>query len=260
MNWADGLDVPLFDSTKHEYLLYVGCTASYDPRAQNTARALVQILNASGCTYGVLGEHERCCGECVFRLGHKPYFEEIAAINIEQFHELGVRKVIAISPHCYDALKNQYSSVDWLEPIHYAEYIKQALQEGKISLGIEPLGKLSFHDPCLLSRANSEMDTPREVLSHFEDLEFEELDCAGTDTLCCGGGGGRMFLETLPGERFSDRRIQDASDHDIQKLITTCPLCISCLEDSRAAMEVDDLQVYDLAELIASMMNLPEGE
>ncbi|MGD8633882.1 MAG: (Fe-S)-binding protein [Anaerolineales bacterium] len=260
MNWADGLDVPIFDSGQHEYLLYVGCTASYDPRAQKIARALVHIFDTAGCAYGVLGESERCCGECVLRMGHRPYFEEIARANSEQFVAVGAHKLITISPHCYDVFKNDYPASAELEPIHYAQFLKEILQSEDLNVNAVPSGTLSFHDPCLLSRANAEFETPREVLASVGDVHFEELDRIGAETLCCGGGGGRMFLETLPGERFSDLRVQEACEHGTQTLLTTCPLCISCLEDSRAAMGVEQLEVLDLAEWIAIALDGVEGD
>jgi Fe-S oxidoreductase len=260
MNWAEGLNVPMFDPAKHEYLLFVGCTASYDPRAQKTARALVRILKASNCAFGVLGIQERCCGECVLRLGHQPYFEEIAEENTQLFRDAGVRNIITISPHCYDAFKNHYPSKSEIKAIHYSEYLREVLYSGNLELKSSPAGRLSFHDPCLLSRANPEFNTAREVLACFNDLQFDELEHSGEDTICCGGGGGRMFLETLPGERFSDLRIEEAITHGTQKLITTCPLCISCLEDSRASMGVDSLEVVDLAELISSALEPSKGD
>jgi Fe-S oxidoreductase len=260
MNWAEGLDIPIFKTEQHEYLLFIGCTASYDPRAQKSAKALIQILNAAGCSYGVLGDQERCCGECVLRMGHKPYFLEIAAQNMQQFGSAGVRKVITISPHCYDAFKNHYPGNENLEVIHYTAYLREALDAESLKLVDSPPGSISFHDPCLLSRANPEFGTPRKVLSHFDELEFVELDRSGDETLCCGGGGGRMFLETLPGERFSDMRIEEARAHGVQKLVTTCPLCVSCLEDSRASLGALDLEVLDLAELIAPNLGDTEGE
>ncbi|MDF1498878.1 MAG: (Fe-S)-binding protein [Anaerolineales bacterium] len=258
MNWADGLDVPLFDAKEHEYLLFVGCTASYDPRAQKAARALVRILNTSGSDYGVLGEQERCCGECVLRMGHRPYFEDIARANLEQFRKAGVRRVVTISPHCYDAFNNHYPDRKEFVSIHYSQLLLDLLASGKIDLESTPSSRLSFHDPCLLSRANPEYETPREILAHFDGIEFEELDRSRAETLCCGGGGGRIFLETLPDERFSNLRIQEAQQHAIQTLLTTCPLCISCLEDSRSAIQVENLKVLDLAEFIVSAI-VPDG-
>jgi Fe-S oxidoreductase len=260
MSWAEGRDVPLFEADEHEFLLFVGCTASYDPRAQKIAKAVVEILNAASCSYGVLGEQERCCGECVLRMGHRPYFEELALQNIHQFQKAGVMKIITISPHCYDAFRNHYPHGADLEVIHYADFVRDALASGMIELEPVSTGKHSFHDPCLMSRANNVSGVPREVLASFEGIEYVELESSGDATLCCGGGGGRMFLETLPGERFSDLRIEQTSAEGIQRLLTTCPLCISCLEDSRAALGVEGLEILDLAEFVASMIRYDEGE
>ena len=108
-DWSKGMDIPIFNSAQHEVLLYIGCTSSYDRRAQKIARALVQVLDAAGVSYGYLGEAEPCCGESVLSLGHKPYFQEIAGDTSRLFREKGVSRLIPISPHCYDVLKNHYT-------------------------------------------------------------------------------------------------------------------------------------------------------
>lgn len=261
MNWAEGLDLQSYDHSSHEYLLYIGCTASYDPRAQKVARSVVRILQKTGAKFGVLGEQERCCGECVLRMGHRAYFEELAELNARQYRSQGVHKVITISPHCYDAFKNHYPDGDLaLEAIHYTHYMQQIFAAQEVELPATYAGTISFHDPCLLSRANPEFEVSREILGTFEEIQFVELNQSRGNTLCCGGGGGRMFLETLPGERFSDARIEEARQQQIQTLVTTCPLCISCLEDSKAAIGAEEIEVLDLAELVVAAMATGKSE
>ena len=258
MDWAQGLDLPIFDSKQHEILLYFGCTASYDNRAQSIARALVTLLRAADVRFGILGEEEPCCGEAVLRLGHSPYFHDIARQAIDTFGEYGVGKLVALSPHCYDVFKNHYPEMnDSFKPTHYSEYIAQLIEEKRLSLNGSLSTKITFHDPCLLGRVNEIYRAPRAILETVPDAEIMEMSNYEATTLCCGGGGGRMWMETPPGERFSDLRVQEALDIGADIIATACPLCISCLEDSIGSMGVAPLMVRDIAEV--ALMALGKG-
>ncbi len=250
MDWADGLDLQIFDSAKHEILLYFGCTASYDGRAQSVARAIVQVLRAADVSFGILGEEEPCCGETVLRLGHSPYFRDVAQHAVDIFEKFGVGKLVALSPHCYDVFKNHYPRInESFEPLHYTEYIADLIEAKRLALDGSLPSKISYHDPCLLGRVNEITDSPRAVLETVPDAHVIEMPHSGPDTLCCGGGGGRMFMETPPGERFSDLRVQEALDVGADIIATACPLCISCLEDSIGSMGITKLKVRDIAEI-----------
>jgi Fe-S oxidoreductase len=250
MDWADGLDLQIYDSAKHEILLYFGCTASYDSRAQSIARAIVEVLRAADVSFGILGEDEPCCGEAVLRLGHSPYFQDVAQHAVEIFKKFDVRKLITLSPHCHDVFKNHYPQINQsFEPLHYTEYIADLIKADRLALEGSLSSKISFHDPCLLGRVNGITDPPRAILGTVPDAHVIEMPHSGPDTLCCGGGGGRMWMETPPGERFSDLRIQEALDVGADIIATACPLCISCLEDSIGSMGVTKLKVRDIAEI-----------
>lgn len=250
--WTKGLTLPAFDPNQHEILLYVGCTSSYDRRAQKIARALVQVLNAAGVAYGYLGNEEPCCGESVLSLGHQPYFQEIAANTAGRFHERGVSRLVAISPHCYDVFKRHYPQVSGdFQPLHYTQYLAQLIDEGRLKFKGSLPRRITFQDPCYLGRHNGEYEAPRRVLSAIPAIELVEMPNARADSLCCGGGGGRMWLETAPGERFSDLRVQEAADTGAEILATACPFCIVCLEDSAKAMQLGDLRTMDVAEIAA---------
>jgi len=250
MDWADGLNLQIFDSTKHEILLYFGCTASYDSRAQSVARAIVEVLRAADVSFGILGEEEPCCGEAVLRLGHSPYFQDVAQHAVDIFEKFDVSKLIALSPHCYDVFRNHYPNInESFEPLHYTEYIANLIEADRLALVGNLSSKISFHDPCLLGRVNELTDPPRAILETVPDAHVIEMPHSGPDTLCCGGGGGRMWMETPPGERFSDLRVQEALDVGADIIATACPLCISCLEDSIGSMGVTKLKVRDIAEI-----------
>lgn len=251
MDWADGLDLQTYDSAKHEILLYFGCTASYDSRAQSVARAIVEVLRAADVSFGTLGEEEPCCGEAVLRLGHSPYFQDVAQHAVEIFKKFDVRKLVALSPHCHDVFKNHYPQINQsFEPLHYTEYIADLIEADRLTLVGSLSSKISFHDPCLLGRVNEITDSPRAILETVPDALVIEMPHSRSDTFCCGGGGGRMWMETPPGERFSDLRVQEALDVGADIIATACPLCISCLEDSIGSMGITKLKVRDIAEIM----------
>jgi Fe-S oxidoreductase len=250
MAWVENGQLPDFDPGLHEYLLYVGCTSSYDRRAQNVARSLVELLNAAGVKYGVLGEGEPCCGEAVLSMGHSPYFEEVAAKATAVFQEHGVEKIVTISPHCYDVFRNHYGGLkDTVDVYHYTQLLAELVENGQLEFGSSPGLKVTFHDPCFLGRSNNEYEAPRQVIAAIPSIEVVEMEHTGIDSLCCGGGGGRMWMETAAGERFSDLRVQEAVDVGAEVVVTACPSCIACLEDSVKAGGHKDLLVLDVAEL-----------
>lgn len=248
--WGSNLDLPYFDPARHEILLYIGCTSSYDRRAQKIARALVALLSAAGVEFGYLGAEEPCCGEAALSIGHLPYFEEISVQTSHVFNEKGVQRLVTISPHCYDVFKNRYPDINpnW-QPLHYTQYLADLLQQDRLIFS-HPLNlKLTFQDPCYLGRLNGEYEAPRRILSAIPGIEMIEMQDSHQDALCCSGGGGRMWLETPVGERFSDIRVRQAADTGADYLITACPFCIVCLEDSAKLMSTTDMGILDVAEL-----------
>lgn len=246
-NWARDLDIPAFDRNKHETLLYVGCTPSYDRRAQKIAQALVRLFNAAGVEYGFLGQAEPCCGESVLSLGHRPYFNDVAQQACRTFAEWGVTSLVTISPHCYDAFKNHYPA--GLQPLHYTQFLAQLVETGRLRFEQPYENRVTFQDPCYLGRHNGEYQAPRQVLASIPGLELVEMEFNQVDGLCCGGGGGRMWLETPPGERISDLRLEQAFASQAAVLATACPFCVACLEDSARLKKLPGLQVLDIAEI-----------
>ncbi len=249
--WAADLDLPRFDPVEHEILFYVGSTAAYDRRTQSVARALVCALRAAGVAFGVLGNDEPPSGADVFDVGHRPFFEEIAETSAQVFREHGVTRLVTTSPHAYDVFKNHYPAVgDDFEPLHYTQFLAELLDAGRLSLDTPVDLTVAFHDPCYLARHNAETKAPRRVLGAVPGLRLVEMESAGVDTLCCGGGGGRMWQETAAGERFADLRVEEARAAEVDVLATACPYCIACLEDSLKARGVENLRVLDVAEIV----------
>ncbi len=253
--WAVTLDLPDYDPDQHDVLLYVGCTASYDRRAQNLAHSLIQIFRALKVPYGVLGEKEPCCGEMVLRLGHLTYFMEIAEAGAKIFRERRVGKLVAISPHCYDVFLNHYPEVnESFKPFHYTEYLASILDWDELPFQTSFDRKVTYHDPCFLGRRNQHYEAPRKVMENIPGLTLVEMENYGPEGLCCGGGGGRMWMETDPNERFSDLRVQEAASTGASVIATACPYCITYLEDSIKSLHIEGLEVLDIAEIAAEVL------
>ena len=248
--WANKLGIPIFNSQEHEVMLYIGCTSSYDQRAQKIASALVHILGGAGVEFGFLGEEEPCCGEAVLSVGHKHYFEEVAANTVKIFRERGVTQLVTISPHCYDVFRNHYPSLlDDFQPLHYTQYLVNLITEGRLQFEQSLDLQVTFQDPCYLGRINEAYQAPREILKSIPGVELIEMENSAEDALCCGGGGGRMWLETPLGERFSDLRVEQAIQTGADILATACPFCVTCLEDSLKVRKNESFEVLDIAEI-----------
>jgi Fe-S oxidoreductase len=253
--WAADLDLPSYSVDEHEFLFYVGCTPSYDRRAQKVARALVKIFAHANLSFGVLGEHEPCCGEAVLSVGHIPYFEEIVENATGIFAENRVESVVTISPHCYDAFKNHYPRLnERFQPLHYTQLLARMVRENTLSFAGEFPNRVTFHDPCLLGRKDGDYESPRVVLEAIPGVSLVEMAHSGPDALCCGGGGGRMWMETPASERFGDVRVREAVDTGASVIATACPYCIACLEDSIKSLGVEGVVVMDVAEIAAEAL------
>lgn len=253
--WAEGLSVQTF-AEGMEILYFPGCYLCYDPRLKKVARATAGILNKAGVDFGILGPAENCCGESIRKAGDEELFKRLARENIKAFIDNGVKKILVSSPHCYHTFKNEYPEFRVnFEVVHISQYLFELLNEGRLELTKDYAKKVTYHDPCYLGRHNGVYDEPRGVLGKIPGLEMHELPESRSDSLCCGGGGGRVWMETQKGERFCDLRIDQALGVGAEVLATSCPYCITMLEDSRVTMDVaEKIVVKDLTEIIQEVM------
>lgn len=262
-NWAEGLGVKTF-AEGMEILYFPGCYPSYDPRLKKVARATATILNAAGVDYGVLGSKENCCGESIRKTGDEELFKRLARENIKTFIDNGVRKILVSSPHCYHTFKNEYPEfMVEFEVVHITQFLFELINDGRLEIKGEFGKKVTYHDPCYLGRHNSIYDEPRSVLEAVPGLELSEMPDYRQDSLCCGGGGGRIWMETLKEERFSDLRIGQALDLEAEVLVTACPYCITNFEDSRLSIadnkgidveETDFIEIKDITEIVQEVI------
>ena len=254
-DWAEGLSVKRFTEGM-EILYFPGCYLCYDPRLKKAARATANILKKAGVDFGILGEKENCCGESIRKTGDEELFKRLARENIKTFIDNGVKKILVSSPHCYHTFKNEYPEfrVDF-EVIHISQYLFELIHEGRLELNKAYGKKVTYHDPCYLGRHNSIYNEPREVLKKITGLELNEMPDSRVDSLCCGAGGGRIWMETLKGERFSDLRLQQAIGVGAEVLVTSCPYCIANFEDSRLTLDVvENIEVKDITEIIQEVI------
>jgi Fe-S oxidoreductase len=254
-DWAEGLSVKTFTEGM-EVLYFPCCYLSYDPRLKKVARATANILNRAGVDYGILGAKENCCGESIRKTGDEDVFKRLAKENIKTFIDHGVKKILVSSPHCYHTFKNEYPEfMVSFEVVHISQYILELIDEGRLHFSKEYGKKVTYHDPCYLGRHNGIYDEPRGILKKIPGLELNEIPESRVDSLCCGMGGGRIWMETPKGERFSDLRVEQAIGVGAEELVTFCPYCITNFEDSRLNREdSESIEIKEITEILQEVI------
>ncbi len=240
-----------------EILYFVGCYYSYDPRMKKVAMATADILNKAGVDFGILGTAENCCGESIRKTGSEKVFKQLARDNIKTFIDHGVKRIVVSSPHCYHTFKNEYPEfMVNFEVIHLSQYLIELMDAGRLELSGSYSRKITYHDPCYLGRHNDIYAAPRNILQKIPGLELVEMADSQSDSLCCGGGGGRIWMDTPKEERFSDIRLQQARETGAEILVTACPYCITNFEESRLNLEYDEvLEIKDVAEIVSEVIS-----
>jgi len=251
-DWAEGLQVEDY-SESADILYHVGCSPAYDPRCQDVAKAMIKVLNSSGLRYGTLGNDENCCGSSVFGMGEKGLFELLIEDNLELFESNDVGHVVTTSPHCYNTFKNRYGDIGFSVQ-HYTELFAELIDSGKINFTGEVEKTLTYHDPCFLGRKNNIYDEPRKILESLPGAKLVEMTRSRERSLCCEGGGGRMWID-IPGERLSERRVNSAIEIGAEILATACPFCLSTLEDAVLTSDNEgSIEIFDIVELVSKAL------
>jgi Fe-S oxidoreductase len=254
-DWAKDLNVQLVsDKPDAEYLYWVGCAASFDDRAKTIATALVKILQAGGVDFAILGTEEKCNGDPARRIGNEYLFQERAKENVEVLRRHNVRKIIASCPHCFNTFANEYSDFGGeYEVIHHTQMIESLLEAGRITLDESKAQPetITYHDSCYLGRWNDIFAPPRDILERIPGLRVVEMARSKSEGMCCGAGGGRMWMEeTQP--RVNHRRVDQAVDTEASKVATACPFCLAMFDEGIAAKQIGDrLAVDDVAVYVA---------
>ncbi len=249
--WANGTPIETYDG--QEYLFYIGCVGSYDERAKKIAKAVGIILMKAGVSIGILGNREICDGNEVRSLGEIGLFQYLAEQNIALFEKLGIKKIITLDPHAFNAFKQDYPGIDGkIEPYHYTQILAPFIQSKKIPLK-EYKTSITYHDPCYLGRHNGEYKAPRTILESIPGVDLIEMEQNRENAFCCGGGGGNFFTDILGGGNDSPNRIRirQALDTGAQIIAVACPQCAKMLDDAVKLEEVEDkIEVLDVAEIV----------
>jgi Fe-S oxidoreductase/nitrate reductase gamma subunit len=250
--WAEGMDLVDFakGEAKADLCYFVGCTTSFDDTAQGIALSFSKILQTAGVQFGILGKKEPCCGDIARRVGEWGLFLEQMEKCLDLFEKYDIREVVTSSPHCFHTFRNEYPGAPF-HANHYTLVLRDLIADGKLHFEKEVEATVTYHDPCYLGRYNRIFDEPREIIRSIPGVNLVEMTHHGADSLCCGGGGGRMWQD-LGGEvKMGDVRVREAAATGARILVTACPLCRIMLEDARKAAGLNEtLQVMDLNELV----------
>jgi Fe-S oxidoreductase/nitrate reductase gamma subunit len=256
--WAEGLDVPVMEPGKEvEYLYWVGCSASYDKRNQAIARSVVKILKAGGVSFGVMQE-ERCHGEVARRLGEEYLYQTVTTENVEAINRYKFKKVITHCPHCFNTIKNEFPQFGGdYEVLHHSVVIQELIASGRVKPAKATDATVAFHDSCYLGRYNGIMEAPRQVAKSVPGLRLVEMPRNRERGLCCGGGGGHMWMEVPAKKRVNIIRVEEAQATTPAPSVvaTACPFCLAMVDLGRKVTGAEEtLQVKDISELVADSL------
>jgi len=251
--WAEGLGIKIAsENPDFEYLFWVGCAGSYDERAKRVSIAFAKILQRAGINFAILGVEEICNGDVARRTGNEYLADFLIKTNIETFKRHNVQRILTICPHCYNIFKNEYPDYGFkAEVIHHAQFISELIGKGVIRLRNENQLKITYHDSCYLGRYNKIYEPPRAILKSIYGSNFTEAKRKKDKGLCCGAGGGMMFLEETQGKRVNIERTEELLSQNPNTIAANCPFCITMLTDGIKAKEKEEqVQVKDIAEIV----------
>lgn len=246
-----------------DYLFWVGSMGAFDNRSQKIALAFAKLLNEAKVKFAILGNKEKNSGDTPRRLGNEFLFQELAMANIKEFEKHQIKKIVTIDPHAYNIFKNEYPDFGFqAEVYHHTELLYQLIQEGRLKPKFKVDEKITFHDSCYLGRYNEVYDPPREILKAIPGITLVEMNRNRENGMCCGAGGGLMWMEEDVGQRVNVARTEQALEVNPSIISSGCPYCLTMLSDGTKAKEVeDDVGTYDVAELLErSVCGKPKNE
>ncbi|MBN1176038.1 MAG: (Fe-S)-binding protein, partial [Dehalococcoidales bacterium] len=255
--WCEDLEVNILSENKDVDIVYwVGCSAALDDRNIKVARAMARILEAAGVKYAILGDEETCCGDPARRLGDEYLFQTICQQNIETLKGYDVKTILTSCPHCFHSFKNEYPQFGGnYEVIHHTQFINRLLRDGRIKIPGSVIDKAAYHDSCYLGRYHDIYDEPRGILGNVCGSPVE-LPRNRSNSFCCGGGGGHMWMEEDPDKRVNARRVDEIIGTGVECVATACPYCLTMLEDAIKAREKEEsIKAMDLGELVAKALD-----
>ncbi|MFC6341385.1 heterodisulfide reductase-related iron-sulfur binding cluster, partial [Nocardioides hankookensis] len=267
MDWAKGLDFEVkvvgesIESLDEvDWLFWVGCAGAYEDRAKKTTRAVAELLDMAGVSFGVLGNGETCTGDPARRAGNEFVFQGLAQQNVETFQEYKVKKVVSTCAHCFNTLKNEYKEFGVeLEVVHHTQLLNRLVRDGKLTPVQDGDGahkrSITYHDPCYIGRHNGVYTPPRELLQILPGAEFVEMERNSERSFCCGAGGARMWMEEKLGERINVNRTKEAVGTGADQIAVGCPFCRVMLSDGLTAQQAagearEEVEILDVAQML----------
>jgi len=244
---------PATENNQEVIHIFLGCLAGYDRRARQTAEAAMRILQKAQIPFKILADEEVCCGDTVHRVGDFATAQKVKEINKENILKNNIKKMYVLSPHCFSTFKNVFLSREFehIQIFPLLDLINDLLKSGAIKLAGSSEKKVTFHDPCFFSKHLDIINQPREILAAIPGIEMLEMEHYGKKSLCCGGGGGGIWRDTKKGERLSEIRLDEALKVGASTVVTSCPYCLSMLEDARQGDDkYQNLEIVDICELI----------
>lgn len=261
-DWAEGLDIPLLSELDRvpEYLFFVGCAGSFDDRQKKVTKDMAKILRAAGVDFGILGPEEGCTGDPARRIGNEYLYWTVASQNVETLNRYQVTKIITTCPHCFHTIGKEYPQLGGnYEVVHHTKVINDLLRTGRLHLSSEKGDRnIVYHDSCYIGRWSSDYDNPREALSQVPGVHIKEMAWNKRQALCCGAGGGRMWMEEHDGKRVNQHRADMAIDTKADAIVVNCPFCMTMLSDGIKQRD-SAMEQYDLAEIVAESLALPRA-
>jgi Fe-S oxidoreductase len=251
-DWAARLDVPtLADKPDAEYVYYVGCAGAFDDRNKKTTQAFARVLKKAGVDFACLGVEEPCNGETARRLGNEYLYQTMAQACVETLNGYKTRKIIVNCPHCFNTIRNEFPQFGGrFEVVHAAELVQRLIAEGRLQVPPEFRKKTVYHDSCYYGRFNEIYDEPREVLAKT-GAEVKEMQRHRQFGMCCGAGGGRMWIEEDPDKRVNLLRTDQALAPDPEVIAVSCPFCMTMLSDGIKAKDLEEkVQTLDVMEIV----------
>jgi Fe-S oxidoreductase len=249
--WCKDVKIKKASEEKADTLLYICCALAFDPKNHAILKSLVSILKKMDVDFCILGDEEKCCGDHILRLGEKGMFDELRDYNTATIKKYDIQRIITLSPHCYDAFKHNYTELRNIEVQHYTEFLYALLKNTNIEFPNIVNKKIVYHDPCFLGRYNGVYEEPRKILELIPGINLEELPRNKENSFCCGGGGGRNWIEEPREKRISIIRAQEIANINPDIVAVSCPFCKSMLEDALIAIGQEHIQVKDIIELLA---------
>ncbi len=239
-----------------EYLFWVGCAGAYEERAKKTTKAVAELLHMAGVNFAVLGKRETCTGDPARRSGNEFLYQILSQENIATFNETfgarpkGKKKVVVTCPHCFTTIGRDYAQSGFeLEMLHHTQLLNTLIKEGRLKPSPHKSDKkLTYHDPCYLGRHNQIYAPPRELLQ-ASGCDVEEMPRNQERSFCCGGGGGRMWMEEKIGTRINLNRVDEAIDTGAEEVAVACPFCRVMVGDGMVARQ-SDVEVLDVAQIL----------